>query len=50
MTKKHFIELADTIKEHNRVNKLDENRFNQVHIQALARFCYTQNSNFNRVK
>ncbi len=48
MTKKHFIELADMIREHNRVLGCADDRFSPSQIDALANFCKAQNSNFNR--
>lgn len=55
MTKKHFIALADAIREHNAVAAKwqwpDDNRFplfNKEHISTLADFCREQNSAFNR--
>jgi hypothetical protein len=58
MTKKHFIALADTIKEHNRVandfNKGSELEhypaFSQEHIERLAGFCLDQNPHFNQTR
>lgn len=44
MTKKHFIALANWIKEH----KQYANGFNDNVIESLANFCQTQNVNFNR--
>jgi hypothetical protein len=58
MTKKHFIALADYIKEHNRLVEFktgtglehlrESTPFDANHIEALADFCQSQNSNFNR--
>lgn len=50
MTKKHFIELADMIREHNRQVRagLPHTEFADNQIEALASFCKSQNSNFNR--
>lgn len=42
MTKKHFIALADKIKEQ-RLNK-----FSYDQLCILADFCYAQNTRFNR--
>lgn len=42
MTKKHFIALADWIKEH----KGYSHGFNQSTIDSLANFCQSQNANF----
>lgn len=44
MTKKHFIALADAIREH---NKYAVNPFDEEQIKRLAQFCQSQNSNFN---
>lgn len=48
MTKKHFIALADAIKEHNSgcANEL----FTENQIRSLADFCKSQNQNFNGVR
>ena len=43
MSKKHFIALADAIKNGTALITLT-----QVQIEALADFCRAQNSNFNR--
>jgi len=54
MTKKHFIALADSIREHNKVKRnvfgvnAERMTFNTEQIDALADFCAQQNSNFNR--
>ncbi len=40
MTKKHFIALADYLR--------GDKQFTQYHIDTLARFCASQNWNFNR--
>lgn len=45
MTKKHFIALAKTIKEHNA--RGETGQFNLNHLYVLARFCSEQNSRFN---
>ena len=47
MTKKHFIALANTIREFN-TNPSRDDMFSQENIEALADFCKLQNSNFNR--
>ena len=50
MTKKHFIALADTIREAN-AQAHDEDvsqPFKNQTCQLLADFCQAQNSNFNR--
>lgn len=44
MTKKHFIELADTLR-----NNLPENEDERCNLlNVLADFCQSQNPNFNR--
>ncbi len=43
MTKKHFIALADAIRDH---NKYGPAPFTQEQIGALASFCRDQNNNF----
>lgn len=54
MTKKHFIALADTIKETNHRTRLTHglasipNPFSPGQIGILADFCQSQNPNFNR--
>src|SRR5438552_787783 len=45
MTKKHFIALADAIREQ---NKIGTTPFNDEQISQLAWFCQMQNSNFNK--
>jgi hypothetical protein len=45
MTKKHFIALADAIREHNK-SHLNPFKFDQL--QQLGRFCYSQNPRFNQ--
>lgn len=45
MSKKHFIALADAIRDHNRVVN-NGDRFTQEQLQTLASFCRRQNSNF----
>jgi hypothetical protein len=40
MTKKHFIELADTIR--------GDHAFDEHHLNVLADFCQSQNPHFNR--
>jgi len=50
MTKKHFIELADTIRdgnEHRAAAGLPP-MFDAAAIETLARFCQSQNYHFNR--
>jgi len=54
MTKKHFIELADAIREHNsHIDQVfgvhgDRMRFSAESIDVIANFCASQNSRFNR--
>ena len=49
MTKKHFVALADSIREHNRVARFNgEKAFTQEQLAALARFCASQNPRFKR--
>ena len=48
MTKKQFIELADTIKKHNALCYDAEAKFANIHIHELAKFCASQNPNFDR--
>jgi hypothetical protein len=55
MTKKNFVALADSIKEHNRAvdtyNRAGLNggaSFNDSHLHTLAAFCASQNPRFNR--
>jgi hypothetical protein len=46
MSKKHFIALANTIREHNRV--FASKPFTPTAISALADFCQSSNPRFNR--
>lgn len=46
MSKKHFIELANRIMEHNRLYPVD--KFSQNQLATLAGFCARQNGNFLR--
>jgi hypothetical protein len=49
MTKKHFITLADAIKEHNSADDIrGDNAFMPEHIETLADFCEAQNPRFDR--
>lgn len=50
MSKKHFIALANAIKENNRIEGAGTLRgiFNQEQLDVLADFCKSQNPNFNR--
>mgnify|MGYP003114368996 FL=1 len=41
MTRKHFIALAQILKEH---------KADGVLIRDMAQFCYNENSNFNRAR
>lgn len=43
MTKKHFIGLADAIRQH---NAYGEDKFTDAHLRALAEFCRSQNTRF----
>lgn len=45
MTKKHFIALADMIKQHNSFVPENE-RFTECQLDTLADFCVSQNANF----
>ncbi|MBO0695598.1 MAG: hypothetical protein J2P56_05795, partial [Verrucomicrobia bacterium] len=47
MTKKHFIQMADYVREHN--THPDRGvHFTDGQIRTLAEFCYAQNPRFNR--
>ena len=46
MTKKHFIALADAIREHNKYYQ--GSQFNTCQLETLAGYCGRQNANFNR--
>jgi hypothetical protein len=54
MSKKHFIELADTIRRYNAnafppgTNTVSPLQFGHTQLLALADFCQAQNPNFNR--
>lgn len=50
MTKKHFIALADYIREHNRIAQFNTalSKYDHGHIEGLASFCKAQNPDFNR--
>jgi hypothetical protein len=54
MSKKHFIELADTIRRYNAntfppgTNIVSPLQFGHTQLLALADFCQAQNPNFNR--
>lgn len=45
MTKKHFIALADAIRNHERRGEL---KFSAAQLEMLAAFCREQNSRFDR--
>jgi hypothetical protein len=46
MSKKHFIELADLIRNHNSV--MPDQAFTTEQIRTLAMFCREQNPNFKQ--
>jgi hypothetical protein len=49
MTKKQFVALADSIREHNRLAKFNgETAFTDDHFAALSRFCALENARFKR--
>jgi hypothetical protein len=49
MTKKNFVALADSIREHNRLAKVNgENAFTDDQLAALARFCAAESPRFKR--
>jgi hypothetical protein len=53
MSKKHFIALADAIRNYNEhafdaPNIASPRKFEHTQLYALADFCRTQNPNFNR--
>ena len=48
MSKKDFIALADSIREHNRVIIHSDEHFTAQHLDTLASFCKSVNSNFKR--
>jgi hypothetical protein len=51
MTKKHFVALADAIREFNRLTRDGSetaNHFDTQQIGVLADFCQEQNGHFNR--
>ncbi len=48
MSKKHFIALADMIREHNDIHGNSGDAFTETQILALAGFCSDQNWQFNR--
>ena len=49
MTKKQFVALADSIREHNRLAKFNgEHAFTNDQVAALAGFCALENPRFKR--
>jgi hypothetical protein len=48
MTKKHFIALADAIREHNRLYSQYGDGFTEIYLNTLADFCESQSLRFNR--
>jgi hypothetical protein len=49
MSKKHFVALADLIREHNRRAELNgETPFTPDQLATLARFCVSENPLFKR--
>ena len=49
MSKKQFVALADSIREHNRLAKFNgEHAFTDDQLAALARFCASVNPRFKR--
>jgi len=49
MTRKLFVALADSIREHNRLAKFNgEIAFTDDQLAALARFCASENPRFKR--
>lgn len=51
MSKKHFIALADAIREHNRMVERGfrkDTAFTSIQIETLADFCKSQNGQFMR--
>jgi hypothetical protein len=48
MSKKHFIALADAIREHNEIENQFGGAFDEKHLDTLADFCQSVNGNFNR--
>jgi hypothetical protein len=47
MSKKHFIALANAIRDHNKV-VLSHDKFNERHLETLAQFCRAMNPAFDR--
>ncbi len=49
MTKKHFIALADAIREHNALSTgFAQREFTATQLDTLAQFCQQSNDRFNR--
>ena len=48
MSKKHFIALADAIREHNRLIETEDEPFTPKQLETLADFCRSQNPDFKR--
>jgi len=49
MTKKHFVALADLIRNQNNFpNTPNREKFTEYQIMILGNFCSSQNPNFNR--
>ncbi len=49
MTKRHFVALADWIREHDRLAKFNgETVFTADQVAALAHFCASENPRFKR--
>jgi hypothetical protein len=48
MSKKHFIALANAIREHNRLVSTRDESFTATQLETLADFCRAQNPNFKR--
>ena len=46
MSKKDFIALADTIRDHQQTNQNLDDQFTENQIALLADFCQSQNQNF----
>ena len=48
MTKKHFIALANALREHNKEYEGSRSVFHSEHFKALADFLASQNPKFDR--
>ena len=48
MSKKHFIALADAIREHTYNDTTVSHEFTDGQLEVLGDFCQAQNPNFNR--